>query len=271
MYQNLKSVSPLAKIGGNVKIDNFSTIEDDVEIGDNTWIGPNVTIFSGARIGKNCKVFPGAVIAAIPQDLKFEGEKTFVVIGDNTTIRECVTINRGTNAHGETNIGNNCLIMAYAHVAHDCIIGNHAILANNATLAGHVEVGDWAILSASSAIHQFCKIGAHAILAGGSLVDKDIPPYVKAARYPISYAGLNILGLHRRGFSQEKIDEIKEIYRIIFLESKNYSHAIQSIKNSFPDSEEKRNIISFFENSERGIMKGYSFVHSEPNSQQEGI
>jgi len=263
MFGKFSDVHPEAKIGENVTVSNFSTVCENVEIGDGTWIGPNVTIFSGARIGKNCKIFPGAVIAAVPQDLKFEGEETLAKIGDNTTIRECVTINRGTKAHGETSVGSNCLIMAYAHVAHDCIIGNNVILANNATLAGHVEIGDWAIISATSAIHQFCKIGAHAILAGGSLVDKDVPPFVKAARYPISYAGVNSLGLHRRGFSQEVINEIQDIYRYVFQMGYKNSHALELIETNFGSTQERNLIIHFMKNSERGIMKGYNYLKSK--------
>lgn len=263
MFGKFSDIHPEAKIGENVTISNFSTIYENVEIGDGTWIGPNVTIFPGARIGKNCRIFPGAVIAAIPQDLKFEGEETLAIIGDNTTIRECATINRGTKAHGETSIGSNCLIMAYAHVAHDCIVGNHVILANSIALGGHVEVGDWAIISASSAIHQFTKIGAHVILAGGSLVDKDIPPFVKAARYPISYAGVNSLGLHRRGFSQEIINEIQNIYRYIFQMGYKNSHALELIESEFLPTPERDLIIHFLKSSERGIMKGYTYLNSK--------
>ena len=271
MLGKYSDIHPEAKLGKNVTVSNFSTICENVEIGDNTWIGPNVTLFPGARIGKNCRIFPGAVISAIPQDLKFEGEETIAQIGDNTTIRECVTINRGTKASGETRIGNSCLIMAYAHVAHDCVIGDYAILANNATLAGHVEIGDWAIISAASAIHQFCKIGAHVILAGGSLVDKDIPPFVKAARYPISYAGVNSLGLHRRGFSQETVNTIQDIYRYVFQKGYKISHALEQIEGNIPSSSERDMIINFIQKSERGIMKGYSYLDKKetaPNTEE---
>ena len=181
----LYDLHPDAKIGQNVKISNFTTIYEDVEIGDGTWIGPNVTIFPGARIGKNCKIFPGAVIAAVPQDLKFAGEYTTVEIGDNNVIRECCTINRGTAASGKTVIGNNNLLMAYVHVAHDCVVGDNCVLANNATLAGHIIMGDYVILGGKTACLQFIHIGSHVITQGGALIDKDIPPYVKAARYPI--------------------------------------------------------------------------------------
>lgn len=253
----LKDIHPNAKIGQNVEIGNFTTIYDDVEIGDNTWIGPNVTIFPGARIGKNCRIFPGAVISAIPQDLKFEGEKTTAVIGDNNTIREYVTINRGTKASGETRIGDNNLLMAYVHVAHDCIVGSNCILANNTTLAGHIVMGDYAIMGGKTAILQFVHIGAHVITAGGSLVDKDIPPYVKAARYPISYAGINSLGLHRRGFSQESIDTIQNIYRLIFQSGMNVSHAKEQVRELYGNTEEGKVVLEFLENANVGIMKGY--------------
>ncbi len=257
MQNILKDINPNAKIGKNVEIGNFTTIYDDVEIGDNTWIGPNVTIFPGARIGKNCRIFPGAVISAIPQDLKFEGEKTLAIIGDNNTIREYVTINRGTKASGETRIGDNNLLMAYVHVAHDCVVGNNCVFANNTTLAGHIVMGDYAIMGGKTAILQFVHIGAHVITAGGSLVDKDIPPYVKAARYPISYAGINSLGLHRRGFSQESIDTIQNIYRLIFQSGMNVSHAKEQVTELYGNTEEGKTVLEFLDNANVGLMKGY--------------
>ena len=216
MIHQLSAVDPRAKIGKNVTIDPFSFISTDVEIGDGTWVGSNVTIMDGARIGKNCKIFPGTVISAIPQDLKFEGEDSLVIIGDNTTIRECVTINRGTKALGYTKVGDNCLIMATAHIAHDCVIGNHVIIVNGCGVAGHVEIGDYAIIGGLSAIHQFSRIGKHVMVSGGSLIRKDIPPYIKVAREPMTYAGINSVGLRRRGMSNEKIIEIQNIYRVIF-------------------------------------------------------
>ena len=208
MIQPLAYVNPQAKLADNVVIEPFVTIHKNVEIGEGTWIGSNVTIMEGARIGKNCRIFPGAVISAIPQDLKFGGEVTTVEIGDNVTIRECVTINRGTNASGKTVVGNNCLIMAYVHIAHDCILGNDVILANAVQLAGHVEIGDSAIIGGLSAVHQFVKIGPHVMVSGGSLVRKDVPPYTKAAREPLSFEGVNSVGLRRRGYTSEKINEI---------------------------------------------------------------
>ncbi len=251
-------VSPGAKIGENTIIHPFTTIGDDVIIGDNCEIGPNVTIYPGTRMGNNCRVFPGAVIAGIPQDLKFHGEYTTVEIGDYVTIRECVTISRGTDYHYKTEIGNHVLLMAYVHVAHDCIIGNHVILANAVNLAGHVEVDDYAIIGGMSAIHQFCKIGKHAFLSGGSLLGKDVPPYVKGARNPVSYAGVNSVGLKRHGFSNDQIHNIQDIYRKLFLEDNNTTQAIPSIEEEIPDSPEKTEILNFIsQRSERGIMKGY--------------
>jgi UDP-N-acetylglucosamine acyltransferase len=210
MNQPLAYIHPGAKIATNVVVEPFTTIHNNVKIGSGTWIGSNVTIMEGARIGSNCRVFPGAIISAIPQDLKFEGEDSLAVIGDNTTIRECVTINRGTKALGKTQIGNNCLIMATSHIAHDCYIGNNCILANGSVIAGHVTVGDFAILSGLVAVHQFIHIGEHALVSGGSLVRKDVPPFSKAGKEPLSYIGINSIGLRRRGFNTEKIREIQE-------------------------------------------------------------
>ena len=207
MNQPLAYIHPGAKIATNVVIEPFTTIHNNVTIGSGTWIGSNVTIMEGARIGKNCRIFPGAVISAIPQDLKFEGEDSLAVIGDNVTIRECATINRGTKAYGKTVIGDNCLIMATAHVAHDCIIGNDVIIVNGVTLAGHVQIGEYAIIGGLAGVHQFIHIGKHAMISGGSLVRKDVPPFVKAAKEPLSYIGINSIGLRRRGFSSEKINE----------------------------------------------------------------
>ncbi len=258
MNHNLVSIHPGARLGKNVSVDPFTMIHDDVVIGDNTWIGSNVTIFPGARIGKNCRIFPGAVISAIPQDLKFEGEITTAEIGDGTTIRECVTVNRGTKALGKTVIGQNNLLMAYVHVAHDCIVGNNCILANGATLAGHITIADFAIIGGLSAIHQFVQIGSHVMISGGSLVRKDVPPFVKAAHEPLSYVGINAVGLRRRGFSAESIAEIQEMYRIIFVKGFSNSHAVELIEKEIRPSEERELILSFIRKSTRGLMKGYS-------------
>ena len=256
----LNDIHPDAKIGKNVTVGNFTTIYEDVVIGDGTCIGPNVTIYPGARIGKNCKIFPGSVIAAVPQDLKFAGEYTTVEIGDDNVIRECCTINRGTAASGKTVIGNGNLLMAYVHIAHDCVVGDHCVLANNATLAGHIILGDWVILGGKTACLQFIHIGSHAITSGGSLVDKDIPPFVKAARYPISYAGVNSLGLQRRGFSREAINNITDIYRYIFLKGYSISHAVELIKEHYGQTDEGKQVLSFIGSANTGLMKGYTFM-----------
>ncbi|GAB3932842.1 acyl-ACP--UDP-N-acetylglucosamine O-acyltransferase [Mucilaginibacter myungsuensis] len=257
MIQPLAYIHPQARIAENVVIDPFVTIHKDVEIGEGTWIGSNVTIMDGARIGKNCRIFPGAVISANPQDLKYKGENTQVIIGDNTTIRECVTINRGTNDRFKTEVGSNCLIMAYCHIAHDCLVGNNCIFSNNTTLAGHITVGDNVVLAGMVAIHQFVKVGSHAFVTGGSLVRKDVPPYVKAAREPLSYAGINSVGLRRRGFSEDKINEIQDIYRTLFVKNNNVTKAIDIIEADFRPTQERDEILNFIQSSQRGIMKGF--------------
>jgi UDP-N-acetylglucosamine acyltransferase len=258
MIQPLAYVHPQAKVANNVIIDPFVTIEKNVEIGEGTWIGHHATIMEGARIGKNCKIFPGAVISAIPQDLKFDGEETTVEIGDGTTIREFVTVNRGTKASYKTIIGKNCLLMAYVHVAHDCVIGNNVILANAATLAGHIEIDDFAIVGGLAAVHQFVKIGAHSMISGGGMARKDIPPYTKAAREPLSYVGVNSIGLRRRGFTNEQINQIQEIYRIIYRKNYNVSQAVNIIEADVPATPERDEILTFINSSARGIMKGYT-------------
>jgi UDP-N-acetylglucosamine acyltransferase len=258
MNQPLAYVNPQAKVAANVVIEPFVSIDKNVIIEEGTWIGSNVSIMEGARIGKNCKIFPGAVISAIPQDLKFAGEETIVKIGNNVTIREFVTINRGTKASYETVIGDNSLLMAYVHVAHDCVIGNNVILANAVMLGGHVLVDDWAIVGGLVPVHQFCHIGTHSIVAGGSGVGKDVPPFTKAARDPLSYVGVNSIGLRRRGFSPEVINKIQEIYRIIFIKGYNVSQAVEIIEAKVEATPERDEILSFIANSSRGIMKGYS-------------
>ena len=258
MNQPLAYIHPGAKIATNVVVEPFTTIHNNVIIGSGTWIGSNVTIMEGARIGKNCRIFPGAVISAIPQDLKFDGEDSLVIIGDNTTIRECVTVNRGTKALGKTQIGDNCLIMATSHIAHDCVIGNNCILANGSVIAGHVTVGDYAILSGLVAVHQFIHIGQHALVSGGSLVRKDVPPFAKAGKEPLSYVGINSIGLRRRGFDTEKIREIQDIFRILYQKNYNTSQALGKIEAEMEATKERDQIILFIKNSQRGIMKGYT-------------
>jgi UDP-N-acetylglucosamine acyltransferase len=257
MYNPLSHIHPGARIAKNVVVEPFTTIENNVTIGEGTWIGSNVTVMSGARIGKNCSIFPGSVISAVPQDMKFNGEETLVYIGDNTIIRECVTVNRGTTDRNKTVIGKNCLIMAYCHIAHDCIVGDNSIFSNNSTLAGHVTVGSYVILAGMVAVHQFCSIGNHAFVAGGSLVRKDIPPYVKAAREPISYVGINSVGLRRRGFDNKIIMEIQSIYRTLYQKKYNNTQAVHIMEAEMEATKERDEIILFIKNSQRGIMKGY--------------
>ncbi len=257
MKQPLAYIHPEAKIAPNVVIGPFVTIDKNVIIEEGTTIGSNVTILEGSRIGKNCNIFPGAVIGAIPQDLKFAGEETTAEIGDNTTIRECVTVNRGTKAKGKTVVGSNCLLMAYTHIAHDAIVGNHVILANSVQVAGEVVIDDWAIIGGTSAIHQFVHVGAHVMIAGGTLIAKDVPPYVKAGRARISYVGINSIGLRRRNYSNEQIRDIQNIYRYLFQMGLNNSDAIERIEAEMPASKERDEIILFVKNSQRGIIKGY--------------
>ncbi len=258
MIQPLSYIHPEARIAPNVVIEPFSTIQRDVVIGEGTWIGPNVTIMDGARIGKNCKIFPGAVISGEPQDLKFEGEVTTVEIGDNTTIRECVTINRGTKDRYKTVVGKNCLIQAYSHIAHDCTVGDNCIFSNSSTLAGHITVGDYVVLAGLVAVHQFCKIGSHAFVTGGTLVRKDVPPFIKAAREPISYAGVNSVGLRRRGFTPEQIAEIQNIYRVLFVQNRNLSKALDLVEAEFAATELRDEILAFVRSSDRGVVRGFN-------------
>jgi UDP-N-acetylglucosamine acyltransferase len=257
MNQPLAYVHPGAKIAKNVVIEPFTTIHNDVIIEEGTWIGSNVTIMEGARIGKNVSIFPGSVISAIPQDKKFEDEDTVTIIGDNTTIRECVTINRGTSDRMKTVIGKNCWIMAYCHIAHDCIVGDNCIFSNNSTLAGHITVGDYVVLAGMAAVQQFCQIGSHAFVTGGSLVRKDVPPFVKAGREPLSYVGINSVGLRRRGFDLEKIREIQDIYRILYQKNYNVSQGVEIIEAEMSATPERDEILEFIKNTKRGIMRGY--------------
>lgn len=255
MIQPLSFIDPSAKIGNNVVIDPFSVIHKNVEIGEGTWIGSNVTIMEGARIGKNCKIFPGAVISAVPQDLKFKGEESTAEIGDRTTIREFVTINRGTVDRHKTVVGSDCLIMAYCHIAHDCFVGNGCILANGVTLAGHINIGDYANIGGLTAVQQFVSVGAHAYIGGGSLIRKDIPPFIKAAKEPTTYMGINSVGLRRRGYSSEQINQIQDIYRLIYLKNHNISKAIEIIETEMSPSSDRDEILLFMLKSKKGIMK----------------
>ncbi len=260
---SLNGINPMVRIGDGVHIEPNSTLHGEITIGDGCWIGSNVTIFDGARIGNHCKIFPSAVISAIPQDLKFEGERTTLIIGDNTTIRECATLNRGTSYRGKTQIGKNVLIMAYVHVAHDCLIGDHVIISNAVNIAGHVEIDDHVVVGGVAAFHQFVKAGKHAFIAGGSLVRKDVPPFVKAGREPLQYDGVNSIGLRRRGFSTESINHIQEIYRHIFLTGKNTANALDYIEAHLPATIERDEVIAFIRNAERGIIKGHKHSNGQ--------
>jgi UDP-N-acetylglucosamine acyltransferase len=248
-------VHPEAKLGENVIVEPFAYIDANTEVGDGTRVMTQATILSGARIGKNCVIFPHATIAGIPQDLKFQGEETLAIIGDNTTIRECATVNRGTASRGYTKVGSNCLIMAYSHVAHDCVLNDHVILGNTTQLAGEIEIDDYAIVSGGSLAHQFTKIGPHVMVQGGSKIAKDIPPFVMVGREPISYVGLNIVGLRRRGFTSERINGIQEIYRTLYLSGYNISQAVERIEQDLPASEDRDLILNFVRSSSRGIVR----------------
>jgi len=253
-------IHPNAKIGQNVIISPFCIIEEDVIIGDGTWIGPHVTINNGVRIGKNCRFFPGAIVGSVPQDLKFAGEQSTLEIGDNVTIREYCTLNRGTAANEKTVIGDHALLMAYVHVAHDCIIGERVILANNVNLAGHITIGNQTVLGGLTAVHQFVKIGPHVMIGGGSLVRKDVPPFVRAGREPLSYNGVNTVGLKRRGFTPEQILNIQDIYRILYVKGNNVTKAVQIIEQTMPDTPEKTLILDFIKGATRGIMRGLNTI-----------
>ena len=256
MISELAFIHPDARIGEDVRIEPFNYIAGDVVIGEGTWIGPNAVILDGARIGKNCRIFPMAEVSAIPQDMKFKGEESTAEIGDNATLREGVTVNRGTAAVGRTIIGENCFLMAYSHVGHDCLLEKHCILGNAAGLAGEVRVGEWAILSAGALVHQFAHIGAHVMIGGATKVRTDVPPFIKADRDPLSFMGLNVVGLTRRGFEKERIDEIHNIYRVIYQRRLNISQALEHIEKEFKQSPDRDYIIDFIRNSERGIIRG---------------
>ncbi len=255
-YNPLAVVSPEAKIAEGVVIEPFVYVEGDVEIGPGTILHSGAKVLNGARIGANCRIHAGAVIAGEPQDLKFRGEVTTAVIGDNTTIRECATVNRGTASKGTTIVGSNCLIMAYTHIAHDCVVGNNVIISNASQVAGEVVIDHHAVIGGGSLIHQFTHVGAHVMMQGGSLVNKDVPPYIMCARNPISYVGLNVVGLRRRGFTSEQITMLQETYRLIFSSDLNTSDALNMVEQTMPDNEIRNEVISFIRNSKRGILKG---------------
>ena len=252
----LASVHPGADIAEGVTVSPFAVIEKNVQIGSGTWIGPNATVMSGSRIGAHCRIFPGAVIGGMPQDLKYDGEHTTAVIGDHTTIRECCTINRGTTDRMTTRVGSHCLLMAYTHVAHDASVGDHCVLANNANIAGHVTVEDWVIIEGVVAVQQFVRIGQHAFVAGGSLVRKNIPPFVKVAREPLSYIGVNAIGLRRRGFPDEFVRAVEDIYRTLYITGGNMSQAIKVAELELPVSDAKETVLQSIRASDKGIVRG---------------
>lgn len=258
-YPQHSVIHPKAQIGDDVTIGPFSIIDEDVIIGDGCTIGPHVSILNGARLGQGVQVHSGAIISGLPQDLKYKGEPTTTEIGDRTVVREYVTINRGTDYAMRTKVGSDCLLMAYSHVAHDCVLGDRVILANNVSLAGHVEIDDWAILEGLVAVQQFTMIGKHAFVAGGSLVRKSVPPFVRAAREPLSYIGVNNIGLTRRGFSRETINHIHDIYRLLFVRGKALTGAMDDVKNTIPASDERQSILAFIQSAEKtGIIKGFN-------------
>lgn len=254
----LASISSDAKIGNHVEIGPFATIYGDVTIGDGTWIGPNTVIMDGARIGSNCKVFPGAVISADSQDLKYKGEYTTTEIGNNTILRECVTVHKGTTDRMKTVVGDNCLIMAYAHIAHDCLVGNNVIIANASGISGHITIDDYAIIEGMVGAQQFVHIGAHSFIGGTSRVRKDVPPFIKVAKEPLSYMGINSVGLKRRGYSDESIRRIETIYKILFIQNKNLTKGLEIVNSEVPDSDEKKVILDFIANSQNGLVKGFA-------------
>ena len=257
MKQPFAYIHPAAKIHPSVVIDPFVSIDQNVEIGEGTHIGSNVTIMEGARIGKHCNIFPGAVISGIPQDLKFNGEETTAIIGDHTTIRECVTVNRGTASRGKTVVGSHCLIMANSHIAHDCKIGDNVIMSNATQVAGEVVIDNFAVIGGGTLIHQFCHLGEHIMIQGGAHINKDIPPFVKAGRDPIAFTGINSIGLRRRNFTNDQIRDIQEIYRYLYLSRLNVSDAVDRIEAELPATPERDLIIEFIRNSKRGIVRGY--------------
>ena len=256
MNQPLAYIDQAAHVDPTVIIEPFVTIARNVTIGAGTRIGPGATILENTFIGKNCVIFPGAVVGGVPQDLKYAGEETYLYVGDNTVIRECVTIHRGTASKGKTVVGRNCLIMAYCHVAHDCILGDNIIMSNSTQLAGEVVVGDYAVIGGGTLVHQFTHIGQHTMIQGGSRINKDIPPYVTAGRDPICYAGVNSIGMRRRGFTNEQINVVQSIYRLVFQSNYNVSDAVAKVETEMPASAERDEILLFICNSSRGILKG---------------
>ena len=253
----MATVHPGARLAENVEVGPYAYIDDNVEIGEGCKILPHATIFPFVKMGRDCNVFPGAVVGAIPQDLKFDGEETYVEIGDRVNIRECATINRGTKASGKgvTRVGNDTLIMSYVHVAHDCRVGNHCILVSYVGIAGETDVDDWAIIGGGTKVHQFSKICMHAMVGGGTAVNKDIPPYSICGRVPNCFAGVNLVGLRRRGFDSDVIRTIKDIYDVLYYQGYNFSDAVTRIEQGFAPSPERDTILEFLGRSKRGIVR----------------
>ncbi len=250
-----------AVLGEGVLVGPYTVIDDDVEIGDGTVIGPHVHIASGTRIGSACRIHPGAVLAGVPQDLKFAGEKTYLHVGDRTVIRECVTLNRGTIASGKTVVGSDSLIMAYVHAGHDCIIGSHVIIANSVQFGGHCEVGDYAVVGGLTGVHQFVRIGRYAMVGGISRASLDVPPFVMAGGHEsFRFEGLNSIGLKRRGFAPETITLIKSAYRIIFQSGLLLANALEKVKLELPQEPEIIEILDFFASGSNGrkYIKSFS-------------
>ena len=251
-------VHPKAALADGVQVGAFAVIEDDVTIGEGTRIGAHAIVHNGSRIGRDCKIDSHAAVGGAPQDLKYAGEPTTLTIGDRVVVREFVTLNRGTTATGRTTIGNDCLFMAYSHVAHDCTVGNNAILANCCALGGHVSLGDWVILGGLTPVHQFCHVGEHAMIGGGFRVVKDVPPYILAGSDPLIFERLNVIGLRRRGFSDKSIEVLEKTYRLIYRSSLNVSQAVARIKEEVELTPEVQKVLSFIAASTRGIISGYA-------------
>jgi UDP-N-acetylglucosamine acyltransferase len=247
-------VSSKAELGDNVTILPFTIVEDNVEIGDDCTIGPNAVVYNGARIGKRVRIHQSASVSNVPQDLKFANEESLFIIGDDTVIRECVTLHRGTKETGFSRVGNNCLLMAYSHVAHDCTIGNHCILSNGVQIAGHVTIEDYVIIGGMTPVHQFCMVGQHAMVGGGFRVVQDLPPYILAANEPLEYKGVNLIGLRRRGFLLSDIEALKKAYGYIYSNSLNVSQAKEKIMNELGDNELVKNVLDFLGKSKRGLV-----------------
>ncbi len=256
MISPLANVSPKAKIGKNVTIEAFATVYEDVEIGDDTYIHPNAVIYPDTIIGTGNQIFPGAIIGIVSQDLKYKGEKSNTVIGNNNIIREYVTIHKGTADKMTTSIGNNCLLMAYVHIAHDCIIGNHVILANSVGLSGHITIEDHVIVEGMCGTQQFITLGAHSFIAGFSQVRKSVPPFVRVAREPLQFIGVNTIGLARRGFDKEVIKQIEDIYRLIFVRGHNMTNALELVEQEITDNATRAQIVNFIRSQKDGIIKG---------------